>query len=86
MCVYRWYHFFKKDYVILVLNFDFSCKITTTFTFLPTMQERVYFSAFKFKMCTIRKKILWPNFLSFAFFIFKSQLKYLFCKAVLDIT
>jgi hypothetical protein len=48
------------------------------------MQEHVYFSAFKFKMCTIRKKNLWPNFLSFAFFIFKSQLKYLFCKAVCE--
>ena len=48
--------FLKKDYVILVLNFDFSCKIITTFTFLPTMQEHVYFSAFKFKMYTIGRK------------------------------
>lgn len=80
--------FFKKKimlhfYLILILVAKLS---TTIFTFLPTMQEHVYFSAFNFKMYTIRKKNLWPNFLSFAFLIFKSQLKYLFCKAVLDIT
>ena len=61
-------------------------KLSTTFTFLPTMQEHVYFPACKFKMYTISKKNPWPNFLSFAFLIFKIQLKYLFCKAVLVIT
>lgn len=46
-------------YLILILVAKLS---TTIFTFLPTMQEHVYFSAFNFKMYTIRKKNLWPIF------------------------
>lgn len=60
---------------MLAFNFDSFAKLsTTTFTFLPTVYEHVYFSGCKFKTYNIKKKDLQPNSLSFAFLIFKHQL------------